>query len=109
MADQFFVYFRLTPKGIKYFVSRDLSPLGTKKKLLLRSDPRSEAANALLSAMIGTTKAMCGRQIPRPDLAELTDRTRKMMKGLWGIEDLTFLPEQGVYGPRVLVKFKEGE
>ncbi len=79
-----FIYFRYTPKSVKFITSYDLSPLGVGKAPIKQSDPNWQTMDTIVLQVINAIKYRFGNS-PRADIQ--------------------WLPQQGKFGQRIYVKF----
>jgi hypothetical protein len=105
-----FIYFKHTPRGLKFLPSYDLSPFGEKKTLLNRWDINAPAVQAVMKAMIGTIK-LSGGFDPRnrPDIEKIVASLNVGPVPLVGIlvKRLVYLKADKVYGERVMIEFND--
>lgn len=102
--DRAFVYFRHTPSGVKFIVSRDLTEMGKPKQLLRSSDPGYHQAARFVDALIAHARnyGFGGRGGMRPT-AQALSRFVENAAQTAGVE-ATFLPKSGFFGDRILMK-----
>lgn len=100
-----FIYFRHTPKRIKFFASYDLSSIGVPKRIIKDNDPNGPAVKFVMDRMVEVARHM-GRKV---DWKTVITAIKPLCVGKYNIEDILYCPQQGKFGERIYIGFVANE